>query len=79
MIVFPHNLVLTKYPGYYWDVQEKVLYSIKVTGNLRKMAPPVSWRNGPLGYPVSVNGRKRKLVVSYLNKLKVPNTVQMIK
>lgn len=37
MISFPSSFVKLKYPGYFWNVDENALYSIKVGGVLKKM------------------------------------------
>ena len=74
MVVLPSGFVMTKYPGYFWNITEKKLYSIKVTGELR----PIKFHNGGRfygtyiepGYPVSVNGQRRKLTMEYLGSLK---------
>ncbi len=74
MVVLPEDFVMTRYPGYFWNLKERKLYSIKVTGELR----PIKFHKGGRfygyvvepGYPVSVNGRKRKLTMEYLGSLK---------
>ena len=37
MVTLPKDFVATRYPGYFWNVVEKKLYSIKVTGELKPM------------------------------------------
>lgn len=38
MIYFPPNLTpVPKFPGYFWDVKDNVLYSIKVDGILKPL------------------------------------------
>lgn len=67
MIVFPSEFVKLKYPGYFWNTQNKTLYSIKVGGYLRplKKYPALKMMtNGirldrPAGYNLSVNGVRR--------------------
>jgi len=73
MVVLPKNFVMTKYPGYFWNVKERKLYSIKVTGELRPMkfhkGGNFGWVRVEPGYQVSVNGQKRRLTLDYLNTL----------
>lgn len=71
MITFPKEFVATKYPGYFWNIADKQLYSIKVTGVLRplKRCKPCFYNHGFDGYQISVNGRKRYLHTEYLSKL----------
>lgn len=35
MVTLPKDFVATKYPGYFWNVVDKKLYSLKVTGELK--------------------------------------------
>ena len=37
MVTLPDNFTMTKYPGYFWNVLDKKLYSIKVTGELKPL------------------------------------------
>jgi hypothetical protein len=71
MITFPKEFVATKYPGYYWNIEDEKLYSIKVTGMLRPLAfqKPNFFNHGFAGYKVSVNGQKRYLYLDYLKRL----------
>lgn len=79
MIVFPKELVATRYPGYFWNVVEKKLYSIKVTGELH----PLKFHRGGVyygkevapGYRISVRGERKKLTMAYLGSLR-PDPVQ---
>ena len=70
MVKFPKNFVqLDRYPGYYWHTEEKHLYSIKVTGVLRKLTKSkgfightrYGFVNRLPGYRISKNGDKRTL------------------
>lgn len=68
---------LKNYPGYYWDVEKQVLYSIKIGGVLRKLKrhkpnPFVRRINGPY-YELSRNGHRHCLALRYLETLKVDN------
>ena len=79
MVTLPKDFVATKYPGYFWNLKEEKLYSLKVTGILRPMAGPYNpnpfnnW--GTPGYQISVGGHKRSLHLDYLKKLKAVNSV----
>jgi hypothetical protein len=82
MVTLPKEFVATRYPGYFWNVVEKKLYSIKVTGELK----PMTFDKGGRfygrdilpGYRISVNGRKGKMTMEYLSKLKATNEIQEI-
>ncbi len=82
MVTLPKDFVATRYPGYFWNVVEKKLYSIKVTGELK----PMTFDKGGRfygrdilpGYRISVNGRKGKMTMEYLGKLKATNEIQEI-
>lgn len=52
-IEFPLPYVLTQYPGYYWNIEDERLYSIK-RGTLKKLAliPKGNW----MKYHISVYG-----------------------
>lgn len=71
MVTLPPEFVATKYPGYFWNVSDKKLYSCKVTGELRPLAfcKPNRWNHGFAGYRVSVNGQHRYLMLDRLLKL----------
>lgn len=82
MVTLPKEFVATRYPGYFWNVQEKKLYSLKVTGQLR----PLSFFKGGTfygvshepGYNISVHGIRRKYTMQYLNSLKPTNKIEEI-
>jgi hypothetical protein len=82
MVTLPKEFVATRYPGYFWNVVEKKLYSIKVTGELKPMAFDKGGRfygrDILPGYRISVNGRKGKMTMEYLGKLKATNEIQEI-
>lgn len=82
MVTLPKDFVATRYPGYFWNVVEKKLYSLKVTGELR---PMVFFKGGTFygvrhdpGYKISVNGRRRKYTMEYLGSLKATNNIEEI-
>ena len=82
MVTLPKEFVATRYPGYFWNVVEKKLYSIKITGELK----PMTFDKGGRfygrdilpGYRISVNGRKGKMTMEYLGKLKATTEIQEI-
>lgn len=82
MVTLPKDFVATKAPGYFWNVKEKKLYSIKVTGELR----PMTFQKGGRfygydvapGYRISVQGRKRTFTMDYLSTLKATNNIEEI-
>ena len=80
MITFPPEYVEIYYPGYYWNMKENVLYSIKVTGTLKPLKLGRRW-NGPghysviKGYKLSHRGRPRFMPLEDLMKLSPKNAV----
>ena len=82
MVTLPKDFVATRYPGYFWNVMEKKLYTIKVSGELR----PMTFQRGgnfyghkiAPGYQISVKGRKRKFTMDYLGSLKATAAIQEI-
>jgi hypothetical protein len=82
MVTLPKDFVATRYPGYFWNVVEKKLYTIKVSGELR----PMTFQHGgnfyghriEPGYQISVKGRKRKYTLDYLGSLKATKAIQEI-
>ena len=72
MVTLPKGFVSTKYPGYFWNIEEEKLYSVKVHGVLKpmKMQGPSMWNHGLANYKVSVRGKHRYLYVDDLKKLK---------
>jgi len=86
MIYFPATLTpVPNCQGYFWDVVEHKLYSVKVAGELRELTvrrlhPAATrfggfkWTNINVGdkyYVVSVKGRPRYLPVASLKKLEL--------
>lgn len=83
MITLPKDFVMTKSPGYFWNVVEQKLYSIKVTGELR----PLKFNRGGYfngykfepGYSISVNGIRRRFCMDYLKSLCTTDAIEEIK
>jgi hypothetical protein len=82
MVTLPKEFVATRYPGYFWNVVEKKLYSTKVTGELRPMAfhkgGNFGWVRVEPGYQISVKGKKRTYTMDYLVSLTATNEIQEI-
>lgn len=76
-VTLPEGFVATRFPGYFWNIETKTLYTAKL-GVLRPL--PVCKPN-PFnhfredGYRVSHQGKKRFLSLSYLERLKPKPTV----
>ena len=78
MVTLPKDFVATKHDGYFWNLKEQKLYSIKVGGFLRRLSGPR--KTNPFnhyieGYQVSVNGKKRILALDSLKKLKAADSI----
>ena len=72
MVTLPLPFVSTQYPGYFWNLDDKKLYSLKVDGVLTPMKITYPHRFNRLqcsGYYVSVKGIRKHLSTSTLNKL----------
>ena len=82
MVTLPKDFVATRYPGYFWNVVEKKLYSLKVTGELRAMTVQRGFfyngKNIEPGYPISVKGIRKRYTLKYLNSLTATNDIQEI-
>lgn len=82
MIVFPKQFTTTRVPGYFWNVEEKKLYSIK-SGILKPIAmtrPARPWNKNRKGYIVSDKGKRKFLDLKYLNSLCVlDKTIEVVK
>ena len=89
MIVFPPEFVKTRFPGYFFNVDTKVLYSIKGTGELRPLKKHSGFRGYHRflhryvdvlpGYVISVNGCKRRVTDKYLDSLiRTTNELQIV-
>lgn len=78
MVTLPKDFVAIRYPGYFWNLKENRLYSMKVTGVLKPLAGP--YKPNPFNnytcpmYQISVDGQKRSIGTDYLKKLKAANS-----
>lgn len=74
MIVFPFEFRVTRFPGYFYNIQDKKLYSIK-TGELKPLVKKKRWYSPSLRqwiesqYVVSVNGRRHSVSDRYLEMI----------
>ena len=78
MITLPPYHVPTKYEGYYWNLQDKCLYSSKMGHELRPMRFRTPHRFNKIstpGYTVSVNGKRKFLPIGYLWALNIFNII----
>lgn len=69
MVIFPPGFTKTRFPGYFYNVFEKKLYTIK-GGTLRPMVKKNAYHTHPEGYTVSHEGHKRFMSTEYLERLK---------
>lgn len=77
MVSLPTEFTATKYPGYFWNLKDSQLYSLKVSGVLRplKRTYPTEWNQFKTGYKISVNGQRKFLDILYLKKLVTKNSI----
>lgn len=77
MVTLPKEFVATRYSGYFWNIKDQQLYSVKVTGELKPLVKqsPNQWNHFRNGWRVSVNGNHRFLDIVYLQGLKPKATV----
>ena len=71
MITFPDGFVATRFPGYFWNIKDEKLYTMKVTGVLRPMRrcdPAPYEENGQASYRVSVQGIRMRLTISQIKR-----------
>lgn len=85
-VSLPEGFVATKYPGYFWNVYEQWLYSMKIDGVLKPlkfleanrfnhMGRYKSYEGWKGGWRVSVNGRNRYLFLAQLEKLTLTESI----
>lgn len=78
MVTLPKDFVATRYDGYFWNLKEQKLYSIKVGGFLRRLSGPRKpnpFNHYIEGYQISVQGRKRVIALATLQKLKAADSI----
>lgn len=71
MIKFPPEFTALIYPGYFWNVRDKKLYSVKVNGILKplKLQRAHRYNHYVVGYQISVDGNKRYVPLDKLLKV----------
>ena len=78
MVHFPEGFIALKYPGYFWNIEESKLYSLKISGILKplKIQSKVFVRGItiPKGYSISVNGRRMRVAEDAIKNLFVTNS-----
>ena len=80
MVTLPPQFVATIYQGYFFNLETRTLFSIKIGGYLRELKL-LKKGSTPWGvyaedcYQVSVNGQNRYLTMTYLNTLQPSDTV----
>lgn len=83
MIKFPDEFVATQYPGYFWNVNNRRLYTIKVSGVLQPLRQYSAnrWQNQPgEHYRISHQGKRQILLVANLARLRIQDqTVPVLK
>jgi len=77
MVSLPKDFVAIKYPGYFWNLKEQKLYTMKITGVLRPLVKPKPnfFNHYRDIYRISHNGQHRSIEVSTLKNLKAKNSV----
>lgn len=87
MITLPEGFTATKYPGYFFHVADRELYSIKIGGVMRKLKRinygkacvfvPYMWKMecDTWCWQVSVKGHKKYLTDRYLYSLSIKDSV----
>lgn len=71
VVSLPVGFVATKYPGYFWNIYSRLLFTAKlgVLRPLKIVAPSRFNRLDKAAYRVSHEGRKRYLYLNDLEKL----------
>lgn len=75
VIRLPDNFVPINYPGYFWNTEDRWLYSIKIGGELRRLqiARKIRLSNGVIlseGFEISCRGKRKRIPLIFLLKLK---------
>jgi hypothetical protein len=82
MVTLPENFVATRYPGYFWNLTDKKLYSLKITGELRPLVVHKGGKfNGKFvepGYRIYAKGIRKSMTLKYLNDLTKTKDIQEI-
>lgn len=77
MITLPAPYIATRYPGYFWNIETRTLYSLKVGGVLKELRSNYAskWNNWTPSYSISHHGERRHMTLRYLNKLRLVDSV----
>ena len=77
MVTLPSDFVAIHYPGYFWNIRQQRLYTMKVTGVLRPLVKPKPniFNDFKDDYRLSVNGQTRYVSMNYLKTLQHKNSV----
>jgi hypothetical protein len=77
MVTLPPEFVAIQYPGYFWNVNDEQLYSLKTAGVLRplKKTSGSIYTDGFAGYNISVLGRRAFLRTVDLKMLRPVDSV----
>lgn len=75
MNTIPEELIAVPgWHGYFWHPTERVVYSLKIGGVLRKLSKSPNWRYNnqffPAGFNLCQNGKRRRFAMDELNSLK---------
>lgn len=85
MIAFPPGFIqIRRYPGYYWNIHDKMLYSCK-SGILRRLTKTKAFKgytsydfiDKPEGFKVSIKGIPKFVSISFLETLTYPDQTQI--
>jgi len=79
MVTLPPPYVATRFSGYFWNLDTRKLYSLKITGELKVLKIRYPNRaftriDGPF-YELSVKGRRKILTLDTLNRLYLKDSV----
>ncbi len=82
MVTLPVQFLATKYPGYFFNVEDEKLYSLKIDGILKPLKKHTPTYFNQLGrftnagaFQCSVKGQRRWLSLEQLRKLKDNDTL----
>lgn len=81
MIVFSEKFVPIKYPGYFWNLDERWLYSIK-SGTLQPLKynkPFTQWQKRKIGWHFKISVKGKQKLVSRLSHADVNIVKDIIK
>jgi hypothetical protein len=81
MITLPKDFVAIQFPGYFWNVSDHQLYSIKISGELKplKFLKASVFNDGIPGYSISVQGKRKYIKFVDLKILKLKDSIIPLK